>query len=219
MEKSEEFVESCLEKSNKRVTSAVEKLEEITEFTKQLLPQIKEWMKRGKVATEKLLHCGITEARAIVKNKVGKKAEFGLKWLINRIGGGDVVGARADERKMPILALKQYREVFGKEATPLMSVYDRAGSHAATEKKLKKEGVQKVAIQPKGQAEWSVAGEDQKEAISQRGKTEGVIGTLKSGRYEFNGGRQRTNESLKAAGHRSMFAMNITNFLRDLMEN
>jgi hypothetical protein len=70
-----------------------------------------------------------------------------------------------------------------------------------------------VAIQPKGKSQWSVVEEDQKEAISQRGKTEGVIGTLKSKRCDFNGGRQRTNETLKAAGS----TLNVRNELDELV--
>jgi hypothetical protein len=223
MKKSEELLKSGVEQTSKIVQSGVKKLKELGEFTQELIPQIKSWLETGVVATEKLLHSGITEARAIVKNKVGKKTEFGLKWLINRIVGGYVFGAvveaRADEKKMPLEALKQYREIFGKEATPQMSVYDRGGSSKTTVKKLKKEGVEKVAIQPKGKAEWSVVEEDQLEAISQRGKTEGVIGTLKSERYEFNQGRQRTNETLKAAGQRSMLGMNLNNLVRDLVRS
>lgn len=218
---SEEFVSSGVAAATKVVKRGVQKLEGVIDFTKKLFPQIKSWMETGVVAPEKLLHSGITQARSIVTKKAGKKTEFGLKWLLNRIGGGSgfgqVVAARADERKMPLAALHQSREVFGEQSTPLLSVYDRGGSHAATEKKLKKAGVAKVAIQPQGKAAWSVVEADQKVAISHRGKTEGVRGTLKSKRYDFNGGRQRTNETLKAAGQRSMFGMNLTNLLRDLV--
>jgi hypothetical protein len=221
--KSGELIESGLEQTSRVVKSGIQKLKELGEFTKELLPQIKGWLATGVVATEKLLHAGITEARSIVKNKVGKKTEFGLKWLINRIGGGyvfgEVVEARANERKMPIKALDQYQEVFGQETIPEMLVYDRGGSCRTTERKLKKRGVEKVAIQPKGQAAWSVVEEDQEAAISQRGKTEGVIGALKSKRYEFKGGPQRTNESLKAAGQRALLGMNLTNLLRDLVSH
>jgi hypothetical protein len=221
--KSGELIESGLEQTSRVVKSGIQKLKELGEFTKELLPQIKGWLATGVVATEKLLHAGITEARSIVKNKVGKKTEFGLKWLINRIGGGyvfgEVVEARANERKMPIKALDQYQEVFGEETIPEMLVYDRGGSCRTTEKKLKKRGVEKVAIQPKGQAAWSVVEEDQEAAISQRGKTEGVIGALKSKCYEFKGGPQRTNESLKAAGQRALLGMNLTNLLRDLVSH
>lgn len=69
--------------------------------------------------------------------------------------------------------------------------------------KLKEEGVLKIGIQPKGKKEWSVVEQDQKEVMSHRGKTEGVIGSLKSKRYDFKDGRQRTNQSLIAAGSAS----------------
>ena len=100
-----------VEQSAERVTqSAVVKLEQMIKVSAQLLPQILQWLQTGVVATGKILHAGITQARAIVKNKAGKRVEFGMKWLINRIEGGYVFGrvveARADERAMPIEAMK-----------------------------------------------------------------------------------------------------------------
>ncbi|MCI0423837.1 MAG: hypothetical protein L0312_32270, partial [Acidobacteria bacterium] len=86
--------------------TAVGKLERMVEVSAILLPQILQWLRTGVVATGKILHAGITSARAIVKNKAGKRVEFGLKWLINRVEGGYVFGrvvaANADEREMPI---------------------------------------------------------------------------------------------------------------------
>jgi hypothetical protein len=208
--------------STKAVHSAVAKLQQMAEVSGVLLPQIAQWMKTGKVARQKLLHPGITQARAIVKKSAGKKVAFGLKWLINRITGGyifgKVVDARADERKMPLAALQNYCEVFGEQARPEMVVYDRGGSCAETVEKLQKAGVKKVGIQPAGKALWYVAEEDQKEVGSQRGQTEGSIGTLKSRKYDFHGGRQRSNESLRAAGQRAMVCMNLVNLMRDLVE-
>ena len=216
-----ELIESGIAPTSGVVGRGIKQLKELGKFTKELLPQIKGWMESGVVAGEKLLHAGITEARAIVKNKTGKKTEFGLKWLINRLGGGyvfgEVVGAHSPEGGMPLLALAAYRKLFGKQATPEMSVYDRGADATRTRRKLEKEGVKKVGIQPKGKKRWSIVEGDQTIAISQRGKTEGVIGTLKSERYEFNRSRQRTNETLKAAGQRSMLGMNLNNLLRDLV--
>ena len=40
------------------------------------------------MAKGKILHAGLTNARAIVRNKVGKKVEFGLQYLVCAIGGG-----------------------------------------------------------------------------------------------------------------------------------
>jgi hypothetical protein len=204
-----------------RVTqSAVVKLERMVEVSAQLLPQILQWLQTGVVATGKILHAGITEARAIVKNKAGKRVEFGLKWLINRIEGGYVFGrvvaARADEREMPSEAVKDYKRVFGQEAVPEMSVYDRGGSAPKTIAELQREGVKKVGIQPRGKAKWLVAEEDQAEVRSQRGKTEGVIGTLKSRKYGFNHRQERSNETLTAAGQRVMVCLNLNRMVRDI---
>ena len=84
------------------------------------------WLQTGTVATGKLLHAGVSEARAIVKNKAGKRVAFGFKGLIQRISGGYIFGQRvaatADEHQLPSEAVKDYRAVFGTEATPEMSV-------------------------------------------------------------------------------------------------
>jgi hypothetical protein len=208
--------------SGARVTqSAVRKLEQMVEVSGALLPQIWQWLQTGVVATGKILHAGITQARAVVKNKAGKRVEFGLKWLINRIEGGYVFGrvvaAQADEREMPIAALKDYQRVCGEKAVPQMSVYDRGGSAPQTIRELQRQGVEKVGIQPRGKAKWSVAEADQQEVRSQRGKTEGVIGTLKSRKYAFNHRQERSNETLMAAGQRVMVCLNLNKLMRDIV--
>jgi hypothetical protein len=219
---SREVIKQVGRASTTAAHAAVAKLQQMGEVSGVLIPQIEQWMKTGKVARHKILHPGITQARSIVKKSAGKKVAFGLKWLINRISGGyifgKVVDARADERQMPLAALQNYREVFGAQASPEMAVYDRGGSCAQTVEKLQKAGVKKVGIQPAGKAPWSVAEADQKEVGSQRGQTEGSIGTLKSRKYDFSGGSQRSNESLRAAGQRAMVCMNLVNLLRDIVE-
>jgi hypothetical protein len=202
--------------------TARDKLQAMVEVSRVLLPQIQSWIKTGKVARQKILHPGLTQARAIVKKTAGRKVAFGLKWLINRIGGGyifgQVVAPHSDEKKMPLVALQNYRAVFGQAATPEMEVYDRGGSCLATVEQLQREGVRKIGIQPAGKAPWYVAEADQHEVQSQRGQTEGSIGALKSRRYEFNQGRQRSNGTLEAAGQRAMVCVNLVNLLRDIVE-
>jgi hypothetical protein len=208
--------------TNQTVQSALEKVKQMGEVSQVLIPQIQQWMKTTKVAKQKILHAGITSARAIVKKTAGKKVWVGLKWLINRIGGGYVFGtvveARADERKMPLVALEQYRAVFGPGATPEMEVYDRGGSCCDTVEKLVRAGVKKVGIQPAGKSRWCIAEEDQQEVKSQRGKTEGSIGTLKSKKYSFHHCRERSNQTVIAAGERAMGGMNLNNLIRDIVE-
>jgi len=207
--------------TSQAVRSAVAKLQQMAAVTHVLIPQIQQWLATGVVASGKILHAGITTARAIVKNKVGKKVEFGLKWLITRIEGGYVLGkvvpAHADERQMPLAALSQYREVFGPTATPQLMVYDRGGSAVKTVKKLQQAGIPKVGIEPVGKAAWSIAAADQKKVKSQRAKTEGSIGALKSPKYAFNHGRQRSDPTLVATGQWALVCLNVNKLMRDLV--
>ena len=84
---------------------------------------------------------------------------------------------------MPLKALAGYRAIFGPEATPELVVYDRGGDSTPTRQRLALEGVKDVGIQPKGKRPWSVAEAVREQIRSERGQTEGVIGTLKSNRY------------------------------------
>lgn len=127
-----------------------------------------------------------------------------------------MVAAHADERKMPVAALPPYREVFGPQATPERLVSDRGGSAAKTVQKLHQEGVKKVGIAPVGQAPGSSAEADRQEVKRQRAKSEGSIGALKSPKYAFNPGRQRTDQSLIAAGQWALVCLNLNTLTRAL---
>lgn len=218
---SQQVSKAVKETTAQAVKSAVEKLKQMATVTQVLIPQIVQWLATGVGASGKILHAGITTARAIVKNKVGKKVEFGRKWLLTRIEGGSVfgtvVGAPADEKQMPLVALRQYRAVFGPRATPQMLVYDRGGSAAKTVQKLQQEGGKKVGIAPVGNAAWSIAEEDQKQVKSQRAKTEGSIGALKSPKYAFHHGRQRSHQTLVATGQGALVCLNVNKLMRDLV--
>ena len=202
--------------------SARSRLVAMHEVIKPLMRQIVHWLTTGKVAANKIIHVGIPQARAIVRNKAGKKTEFGLGYLISRLGGGYVFGtliaANADERQMPLKALSGYREIFGQEATPELVVYDRGGDSTLTCQKLALEGVKHVGIQPKGKRPWSVAEEVRDQVRSERGQTEGVIGTLKSNRYKFNKPKERLWQTLEMAGPRSLLSFNLNKLMRDLVE-
>ena len=216
----EKVVEQMAGAVSRVAQTAVGKLKQMIEVSEVLAPQIAQWVTTGVVASGKIVHAGITAARAIVKDQAGKKVVFGMKWLINRIKGGyvfgDVVEAYADEKKMPLESLKQYRAVFGAKATPEMMVYDRGGSCALTRTRLQQEGVKKIGIQPAGKAEWLVGELDQQEVRSERGRTEGSIGTLKNKRYSFHKPKERSNESVRAAGQRALVAMNLTKLMREI---
>src|SRR2546430_7114611 len=101
------------------------------EVIKPLMGQMVHGIATGKVAANKIVHVGIPQARVIVRNKAGKKTEFGLAYLISRLGGGYVLGERivanADERQMPLKALAGDAALFGREAAPEVAVFDRGG--------------------------------------------------------------------------------------------
>jgi hypothetical protein len=57
---------------------------------------------------------------------------------------------------------------------------DRGGDATATRKALAHAGSTQRGIQPKGQRAWHVAEDVRQTVRSERGKTEGIIGTLKT---------------------------------------
>jgi len=83
--------------------------------------------------------------------------------------------------------------------------------------RLKKEGVRKVGIPPRGQGQWLVGEKDQKVVKSERGKTEGSIGRLKRSKYGFSHRQERSLETQDAAGQRAIVAVNLNTLLRDLV--
>lgn len=220
MAQAKQIIKQIGETGGRVVASARGKLKEMGEVAARLLPQIEQWLRTGVVAKGKIIHAGLREARAIVKRGGGKKVRFGYKWLIHRLAGGYLfgkrVGATDDERQMPLESLKDYRAVFGPGQTPQMSIYDRGGSAPKTIQKLREEGVSKVGIPPRGKAAWPVEAEDQVKVKSERGKTEGSIGTLKSKKYGLSHRQERTTETQSAAGQRSICSLNLNLLMRDL---
>src|SRR5204862_2193318 len=166
-------------------------------------------------------HAGLLQARAIVRHKAGKKGECGLPYLLRRLGGGDsfgtVIRGGVDEAKMPVQALAGSRAICGAHATPTLMVYDRGGYATATLRALATEGVKEIGIQPTGQGAWRVAEAVRETVRSERGKTEGIIGTLKTDKYGFNRPKERLWQTLEMAGPRSLLSCNLNKLMRDLV--
>ena len=141
--------------------------------------------------------------------------------LLRRIGGGYIFGTLiqgvVDETKMPLEALAGYRDIFGLQATPALVVYDRGGDAPSTVAQLAQEGVKQIGIQPRGKRPWRVAEVVRAQVRSERGKTEGIIGTLKTAKYGFNKPRERLWQTLEMAGPRSVLSFNLNKLMRDLI--
>jgi hypothetical protein len=211
-----------LGQSRDRVTQrAPATLVAMHEVAKRLIPQIVQWITTGVVAKGNIVHAGVTQARALVRHKAGRDVEFGLPYLLSRLGGGYIFGTLihgvVDESKMPLQALEGYRAIFGAQATPALVVYDRGGDATATVRALATEGVKESGIQPKGRRAWHVAEAVRETVRSERGKTEGIIGTLKTGTDGFNKPTERLWQTLEMAGPRSILSFNLNNLMRDLI--
>jgi len=200
---------------------AMATLSAMAEVARVLIPQIMQWLTTTVVAKGKILHAGIPQARSMGRNKVGKQVELGLPYLLSRLGGGYGFGRLShgviDEHKMPLAALEQYRERWGAEATPELVVYDRAGDATTTRTRLAHEGVKPIGIQPKGPRPWQVAEEVRQQGRSERGTTDGIIGTLTSNKYGFNKPKERLWQTLEMAGLRSIISFNLNKLMRDLV--
>jgi hypothetical protein len=215
------LVKGLGERRDRVTQQAITTLQTMHEAAKRLIPQIVQWITTGVVAKGKMVHVGVTQARALVRHKAGKEVEFGLPYLLSRLGGGYVFGAlirgSVDESKMPLQALAGYRAIFGAQATPALVVYDRGGYAAATVRALAHEGIKEIGIQPKGQGLWHVAEAVRETVRSERGKTEGIIGTLKTDKYGFNNPKERLWQTLEMAGPRSVLSFNLNKLMRDVV--
>ena len=218
-----ELAEQLEDRPEGLLQRAAEKLRGLCSFLHTLIPQVQSWMQSGKVAKNKLLHPGLQEARALVRNKAGKKCEFGFKWLLAKLGGGYLFGEMFTkapaESRMPVLALGLYQKLLGKDRVPDLEVYDRGGWARKTIQLLRSLGVREIGIQPKGGASWLVEGAVRDTVKSERGRTEGVIGTLKGNFYGFNKPKQRSTQSVELAGHSSLVSFNLNHLLRDLQNS
>ena len=151
MQKAEKIIQRVRDEKDRVIRSASERLKEMKEVSQRLIPQIIHWIKTQTVAKGKILHGGIQQARAIVRNKAGKKVEFGFQYLINVLSGGYIFAKMFDtptsESKMIRETIGLYRKNVGEDTTPEMCTYDRGGYSKANVKYLKKEGVKKIGIQ------------------------------------------------------------------------
>ena len=91
-------IKSLLETGYRLVSKAGKELTRLSEVMETLLPQICHFIDTGFVAAGKIIHLQMPELYSIVRGKAGRKVEFGLKWGINRVGGGFLAGFSATGR-------------------------------------------------------------------------------------------------------------------------
>lgn len=198
------------------------KLVALSETMETLLPQIRSWLRTGNVALGKIVNLHIPQLYAIVRGKLGKSVEFGLKWGVSRIKGGYILLTMANSRvdlhdsDFCVEAVRQHRDFFGKP--PRAYGYDRGGWSQENVRAIRQEGVREVGLAPRGQAKWPVEGRSKERLVNERAQVEGSIGAIKSSRYGFNRPRARSVAMMGFCGQRAAFGYNINKVVRGLMK-
>lgn len=215
-----ESISGLLSTGNKLSSKAGQELTRLNDVMEKLLPQMLHFIETGFVASKKIIHLEMSELYSIVRQKAGKRVEFGLKWGINRIGGGFVQGfllnggEHRSDKKFCLEGIDQHVSIFGE--APKVYGYDRGGYSQANIKKLKNRGVKHVGVAPKGRDEWAVSKTMMERIKRERALVEGSIGTLKSKKYGFNKPNARSKEAMARCGHRSIVGFNLMKLVKEV---
>lgn len=184
------------------------KLVQLQQTMGKLLPQIRSWLRTGRVAAGKIISLHIPQLYSIVRGKAGKKVEFGMRWGIRRLAGGYLLANRAIDRRdledasFALRAVKEHIALFGE--APHSYAYDRGGYSAQNLCALSQLGVQEVGLAPRGRTQWAVSEPVRERLVKERALVEAGIGTIKSPRYGFNRPAARSTAMMGACGQRAL---------------
>ena len=198
------------------------KVEALHAVMEKLLPQVRSWMKTGKVAANKIVNVHIPELYSIVRGKAGKAVEFGLRWGLVRLRGGFLLAAVALNRKeltdakFAVRAVDDCARLFGKPPTGYG--YDRGGWSKANVAELKRKGVKHVGLAPRGQANWAVQGKVKDALVKERAQVEAGIGAVKSNRYGFHRPAARSTRKMATLGQMAVLGFNLNKLVREMAE-
>lgn len=184
----------------------------------QLINQIDYWIRTGNVAKEKIVSVFQSQLRSIVRGKIGKDVEFGLKWGINQIRGGYVhifmmKEMRSADYDYAVEAIKEHIKLFGHP--PREYGFDRGGWSEPHFGQMRELGVKRIAVAPKGKQKWKVSKSCEDRMKRERAQVEGKIGTMKH--YGFNKPNEIQTPGMQRAARRAELRFNCTKFLKDLL--
>jgi len=185
----------------------------------KLMKQILSWIKTGQVASNKIVSLWKTAPKAISKGKVGKKVEFGRKWIVNCYRGGYVVvnapaKVKISDQHCVKESLRLHNESFSK--SPDSYATDRGMWSEVNIALCQKAGIKKIAIQPKGRAAPLVSQRDHRRFKNRRAGIEPRIGHLKT--RGLGQSRMKSDTGDLISGYRSALSYNLCHLIRDLGE-
>jgi len=210
-----------------KVTAAVTNLsvkdqinfQQISQLGPKLMEQILSWLRTGRVASNKIISLWKMAPKAISKGKVGKKVEFGRKWIVNCYRGGYVlVSAPAKVKISDQHCVKEsvrlHFEVF--PDSPNNYATDRGMWSQTNITLCQKVGIKKIAIQPKGKAKPLVSQRDHQRLKNRRAGIEPRIAHLKT--HGLGRSRMKTDTGDLISGYRSALAYNLRHLMKDLAQ-
>jgi transposase, IS5 family len=186
----------------------------------QLMDQIGYWLRTGKVATDKIISLWKVVPKAISKAKIGKSVEFGRKWIVNCYRGGYVLVFAPENPKLSdqhsvIESLSLHATVF--DDVPKSYGTDRGMYSTENLELCLSAGIEKIAIQPKGQAKPLVSRRDHQELSNRRAGIEPRIAHLKT--RGLGRSRMKSDAGDLISGYRSALSYNLSLLMRDLARN
>ncbi len=191
--------------------------QQIFELGPKLMDQILSWLRTGQVASNKIISLWKTAPKAISKGKIGKKVEFGRKWIINCYQGGYVLLTAPTNVKL------SDQHCVEESLNLHFDMFEEAPSSYATDRGMWSEenlmhcliaGIKKVGIQPKGKAAPLVSRPDHQELKNRRAGIEPRIAHLKA--RGLGRSRMRSDVGDLVAGYRSALSYNVRHLMRDL---
>jgi hypothetical protein len=181
------------------------------------MDQIGYWLRRGKVAPDKIISLWKLIPRAIPKGKIGKSVEFGRKWIVNAYHGGYVLVAAPENPKIAdqhcvIESLSLHNTVF--DEMPASYGTDRGMYSTDNLELCLSAGIKKIAIQPKGKAEPLVSRRLYQKLANRRVAVEARIAHMKL--KGLGRSRMKTDLGDLISGYRSALSCNLGHLMRDL---
>ena len=183
----------------------------------RLLEQILSWLRTGQVASNKIISLWKTAPKAVSKGKIGKKVEFGRKWIVNCYRGGYVLVSAPSKVKISDQhcveeSLNLHFNMF--EEAPETYATDRGMWSVENVTHCLIAGIAKVGIQPKGRIKPLVNQQDHQKLKNRRAGIEPRIAHLKT--RGLGRSRMKSDVGDLISGHRSALSYNLMHLMKDL---